>query len=77
MRCIKAILTSVHSMNPEARRHSICLLCRILVDKGIAQNACTVVRVEETLEMLVSSMPDDTAEQEVRCSRFVQAVRKC
>ncbi|KAL8788519.1 MAG: hypothetical protein Q9195_007258 [Heterodermia aff. obscurata] len=54
------------NLSVEARRHSICLLYRLLIDESIIRNPCIIVRLEDTLEHLIQSMPEDSAYNELQ-----------
>ncbi|MCJ1387310.1 hypothetical protein MMC18_000151 [Xylographa bjoerkii] len=66
LRNILKLLSGVAGwMSPESRVHSLCILCRILVDTCVARDRRNLEAAEDAFESLVSSIPDTHFEAEV------------
>ncbi|MCJ1285224.1 hypothetical protein MMC26_004563 [Xylographa opegraphella] len=66
LRNVLKLLTSVSGwMYSESRAHSLCILCRVLVDTCVTKDRSTLEAAEDAFECLVSSIPEIQLEAEV------------
>lgn len=60
--CLTKIL---HRMNPEVRTHTICILSRLLLDRGIVNNYIIFGKIEDIMSAIVDGMSEEGLDEEV------------
>lgn len=62
---LRRLTDIVHRMDQEVRCHTLCLLTRLLLDRGIVNDSTALTKIEDLTSVIIDGMNEDSLDEEV------------